>query len=845
MSEGDRAADGGAPSAIQNGGSGWVAAGLVGMVLLQAVWLWPIGLGGKMPVGGDATAFGLGLMGRLSSALRGEADWPVDWADDWGYGFPGLAESQMGVYYPPNLLLYGSLPLEVAHTASLVIHLAWAGIGAWWAGRKLGASCAASWTAGLAWSCGGFFLVHLPHHWGATEAAWMPWAWGLAWGVARGDRYKRDACLLSLVMAVQVLIGHFQIAFETQASTLLVAALAWVSRGNEKRGKRAGWLAVAFVLGAGMAGLQWVPTARLAALAESDRSFEYLSGFAGTPLHLVNYVAPLLFHRSPLWRPVAWDPFHTSPEEWQPYVGLVTLLMASGALTGRWKDPVVRVMAIVAGVGLILSLGPYVPGFSIYCQWPGFSFFRAPARWSVVTGLAFALLAGQGLDRLLAGDWARFGRAALVWAMSAVLLPLLIVGLYEGALAESKAGQAGPVLSLMEAMGRWRPWPGDPGPSQVVLASRVNRVSQDVTIRYVQEGFPPPGRRGTSLERDRFWTYRAELTHGFAIAGLMIAACLIPWPRGRWLAVASLMAVDLLALGRHRGVESAPMSPVAQQSPVLGIIGSSGLRSLDSLQNLPMAAGGAPIRAYRTLDLPRPTWPRLAPDPADIRSWAGDVRALGAGVVVLAPGELGGVSLDQLREALPGRWAEVEDETLAGWLLGSRFVEFAGRPARTFRIWFPEEPGSRAWLIPATAIGSWKALAASTDRGTWLTALEHARPVEEHLGPTGGSRVAASADGRDVLVFSRTYDPQWQPNLQTALLGTTVAIEPVAGGWQAIRLPGPGRWEVDLRYEPRAERAGQTLGFLSLMGWASMVLVALAGHINRPAAGASVVEVTT
>ncbi len=29
-------------------------------------WLWPIGIGGKMPVGGDVTHFFLGLMGVLS-----------------------------------------------------------------------------------------------------------------------------------------------------------------------------------------------------------------------------------------------------------------------------------------------------------------------------------------------------------------------------------------------------------------------------------------------------------------------------------------------------------------------------------------------------------------------------------------------------------------------------------------------------------------------------------------------------------------------------------------------------------------------------------------------------------
>src|SRR5947208_15154727 len=84
-----------------------LAAGAAVVVGLLA-WLWPVGAGGKMPVGGDVTSFSIGLMAELGRALR---EWRIPyWNDLWGYGFPGLAESQMGVYYPPHLLLYGLLP---------------------------------------------------------------------------------------------------------------------------------------------------------------------------------------------------------------------------------------------------------------------------------------------------------------------------------------------------------------------------------------------------------------------------------------------------------------------------------------------------------------------------------------------------------------------------------------------------------------------------------------------------------------------------------------------------------------------------------------------------------------
>ena len=132
---------------------------LVAMVAGVLAWLWPIGLGGAMPVGGDPTQFSIGLMAFLRSSIRA-GRLPL-WNDLWGFGFPGLAESQMGVYYPPHLLLYGLLPLEAAYTASLVAHTLWGGLGGCWAARRLGVSTAGSGLAGFSWAgCG--FRMHSP-----------------------------------------------------------------------------------------------------------------------------------------------------------------------------------------------------------------------------------------------------------------------------------------------------------------------------------------------------------------------------------------------------------------------------------------------------------------------------------------------------------------------------------------------------------------------------------------------------------------------------------------------------------------------------------------------------------
>ena len=269
---------------------GWVPA--LALVAGLIVWLWPIGFGGKMPVGGDVTQFSIGLMAVLGRAI-GAGRLPL-WNDLWGYGFPGVAESQMGVFYPPHLVLYGLLPTEAAYTISLVLHMLWGGLGAAWAARRFGVSPWGAALAGFAWAASGFFLIHLPHQWSYTVASWMPWAWGLAWLFVRGEGSWRTPWLLAVVLTLQLLPGHFQLAFCTQFGVLVIGLWTlgeWLARQRATI-RPALLLVVALLAVVPLGAMQIWPTYRLAQLAHRDRDFEYLSGFAATPVHLVSSWRP-------------------------------------------------------------------------------------------------------------------------------------------------------------------------------------------------------------------------------------------------------------------------------------------------------------------------------------------------------------------------------------------------------------------------------------------------------------------------------------------------------------------------------------------------------------------------
>jgi len=814
-----------------------------GMVVAVAAWLWPVGVGGKMPVGGDVTQFFLGPMAVLARALRAGRS-PV-WNDLWGYGFPGVGESQMGVYYPPHVVLYGLLGPGAAYTASLVAHTVWGSLGAYFAARRFGGSAAGSALGGYAWSACGFFQIHLTHQWGYTTGCWMPWAWGLAWSVLNGKGRPRDPFLLALVLTAQLLPGHFQLAFCTQVGVLVLAGARAAGSWREGPAGLAGVartlaaVAGAFALGA----MQLWPTYRLARLAAPRRDLEYLSGFAASPLHLVTFVAPGLFERSPLWRPLVWDPFHTSPEEYLGYVGLIPLFLAFGAIrTGMRRSPEVRALAAVGLVTLLLGLGPYVPGFRALIVLPGFSFFRAPGRWLLATSLALSCLAAIGFDACR--TWKRPGRALLAFSAAAAVLTGCVVAAVEGGLWSVGTGGTAPVAAVYARAFASLPWHEPDAFARLSQAARRPNLDPRVAETWARQGVDLRGAPRPVFVEQRFAVYRQELAGSAALWLALAGLAPLAGRRGFAAALVGLTLLDLGWLNRERRVDFGPVAPLVGQSPVLARLNGlpPGTRTVDGLRNLPMLAGAAPVSAYRTLDLPAlDSLTALAgrvPEsddglPSVLRAFA----LTGAGVRVFDPIEW--QELDRLGISWPGRLDDVRDPALAGWRFGADRVRQQGPRASTFRL--VTTPGTPAlgWLVPLTG-GRSAAILGEWTGSPWdvLRALDDARPLDvRRPGPTR-REVAFRTDAAALVVLSELADPEWRATL-TGPPGTrAVAVErafgrPNQGAWQAVKVPGPGDWTLRLNYRGRDVVHG-----LIVSGGAAAVLAALfVGYGRGPARG--------
>lgn len=850
------------------GGSGPLGTRAAVGVLVAAlvVWLWPIGFGGRMLVGGDVTRFFMGLMAVLGESLRA-GRLPV-WNDLWGYGFPGLAESQMGVYYPPHLFLYGLFGVETAYIVSLVTHTLWGGLGAFWAARKFGISASGSALAAFAWSAGGFFVIHMSHPWGYSSGSWTPWAWGLTWSILMGEARSRSPFVLSLILFLQLLPGHFQIAFMTQVGIgLILVWRAWDAFRSRKepglgRAVARSWIPfvvvlLALVVAFPLAGMQLWPTARLARLANQQRDFSYLAGFAATPFHLVSYVAPGLFHYSTSWRPLVWDPFITSPEEHLAYVGLAPLLLALTAMVrDRKVDAGVRALTFLAVTGSVLSLGPNVPGFGMLIELPGFSFFRAPARWALPVSLALALLAGKGFD-----GWPtrpRPGRSIAVFVGLAAVWIVGILTIIELSLAASARSDTAAVLRRgFQAIS----WAGPRGWDSVVTAARQPIPDPQITDVLAKQSLPDVSRAMPSFAARRTSVYSEELGQTVLILGMLAASGLLQFSgRGRAatpLILLALTFVDLFLLSRHRmsDLETAPWRPLTEQSPVLAELARRprGTRSVDALRNFPMIAGLAPISSYRTMDLPVAVeLTQRGHAPLDFSTTAPTaltaMRVAGVGVRLFDPvdnllaryaaqveGDQGGGGAGSPQSAWM-RGTHIDDPALAVWQYGSAWVARQGSWATTYRLGSSDEPPARAWLVDLGGmVGDLPDALAGSETAAMTGVFDRARPLRSESDHPGSRTVELeNAPLTGWVIVTNLSDPQWtarwigrdgqgekpaeiRPVLRSRRGPPAEGLYP--WGWQGIQSPGPGRWTLALDYDARDVRQGLVISAIAWIGW--------------------------
>ena len=349
------------------------------------------------------------------------------WNSRTSFGYPLVAESQTGAFYPPHLMLYRLLDVNSAYNANQLLHYVLAFVFTWLLARELKLSAFGAALAATVYTYG-WSPPRISLEWAIIGASWLPLAlWWTERFLARRD--ARWLVGLSVTLALQMLAGHYNLAFITQLLVVCYAALRlWFiqSDANEKsddgtkpvtsRWRRAVYVVLSIALGGCLAAPQLVPTWELKRTSQREtidgQEFDPGHGHI-PPLYLSQVVASWWFWYDPdVNRDQALRQLDTlaissgtNQTEAHLYFGLAPLLIIGLAFvspTARerlWNRDValwllLSLAAVVYATGWLLPVAQHLPGFG---------FFRGPGRYGIVATLGAALIAGRALCALLEG----------------------------------------------------------------------------------------------------------------------------------------------------------------------------------------------------------------------------------------------------------------------------------------------------------------------------------------------------------------------------------------------------------------------------------------------------------
>lgn len=389
------------------------------IVVLTLIFFWKILLTNLILSGVDVFLYFYPYKAYTAEALR-EGRLPL-WNPHLFMGAPLLANSQVGVFYPPNwLFIWLDAPKQVAW--SIGLHIALAGIfTVIFARQTLQLAWSASLIAAILFAFGGYLGAQVEHINQLQAAAWLPLLF-LCYDFSL-DRSRRWfwSLLLALLVALVLLAGHAQTAFISMFGLglyalwrgLFEAEISWREyryppnirhlRGLIVRHLafilgRLWPLIVASILAIALAAIQLLPTAELSGLSirSAGLTFREAVSFSLRPTNLHYSLLP----------PFGLDLTQILGQafsEWVAYLGISGLALALlGSLTALWR-PEPRRFMFVGASGLILSFGIFTGPLylALYYLVPGFDLFRVPARWLLLYAFAAAILGGYGFDALL------------------------------------------------------------------------------------------------------------------------------------------------------------------------------------------------------------------------------------------------------------------------------------------------------------------------------------------------------------------------------------------------------------------------------------------------------------
>lgn len=514
---------------------------------LSVVFWAPLYFGAGL-IGGDLYPYYFPQKAFLSDSLRA-GEFPL-WNNWVGHGYPLIAESQTAALHPVVLAAFWQWDINTAYNAVQLFHyvLAFVGMALFtrrWLNHERGAwfpALLAALVFTYAW-----FPPRICLEWAILTGAYLPW---ILWSTDRllTSGRLRDFVLLSGLLAIQLLAGHFHIAFLTLLIAVPYAATyPWRTRdldGAAPQGvsprqtwRSPGLVLLAIATGFLLAAVQLFPTwelkqqsQRAEVNADHDPAYGHIP-----PAYLTQIVMPWFWYDRDLDRDAALAKLPgggvssgTNQVEAHVYFGLIPIALAIAAAIRPGSRRRERWFWLSMGVfGLVYATAIPLP---LFRHLPGFSFFHGPGRYGLLTTVSVALGAAAALQFLLQ----RLSRPAGV-SLASIILLITTAELWwvSGVVTYAVAIPNPPIdyrnASVVRRLLREHPQPVRlfaPGPNVPTLLG-VSAVPVYLGIgpaEYYTDGWPPPPSPadpapGSPYSDEQFaWMHANGVTHVLSFA---------------------------------------------------------------------------------------------------------------------------------------------------------------------------------------------------------------------------------------------------------------------------------------------------------------------------------------
>ncbi len=357
----------------------------------------------------DLMHFNTPLRKTVSDSLK-NFELPL-WEPNIGQGFPIFDEGQIGLFYIPNLLLFGLFPFWIAFNLGYIVTFLIAALGTYLLSRSLGLNKAGSYLAGITYSFSPLIVLHLHHYNLIQTVALAPW---LFWLTNSFFNTRKIIYLISipLVLSQQLFVGFAQITLYSLTGLLIFfifKILTTQKRGAFRR-KITSIFLLTLITGFLIASVQLIATYTL--LQESGKLTrqspkDILTDFPFKFKNILTVIDPYILGSPvdasyPRWDPGRWGIFWES----SLYFGVTQLVLLISLITVLFfkRFTKSRLQGIffwlfLGFLGLTLTLGteaPLHPLFSV----PPYSYFRVPARFLILTFLSISILVSYAITRI-------------------------------------------------------------------------------------------------------------------------------------------------------------------------------------------------------------------------------------------------------------------------------------------------------------------------------------------------------------------------------------------------------------------------------------------------------------